>query len=1430
MPEQEGCLSIGLDLGAARVKVAVLDSGGRVIHTCLAPARADCITVLAALLRNLPLQCRTVRAGVTGVGRTLWPPSLACVTVNEIAAAAAAVKRRLPGVRSVIEIGGQSSKWIRLGADETQPVADFSTNGLCAAGAGVFLEQQAARLGMTAQALGEMAAAAPRGATVAGRCSVFAKSDMIHLQQKGTPREDIAYGLCQALVRTFASSVLQGRSLELPVALVGGSASNAGLIRALREHFHFDDDSLIVPCDAAYLCAFGAAWQASGAPPLELSTLLAGLEHKTAGHRAECGASRLPPLGGTARPNEPVEREEPAAAGPVEVIIGIDVGSVSTDLVVLDRRFQVLQGVYLPTRGQPLEALREGLDAIRQRFGERVRVLAVGSTGSGRHLAARIAGADVVRNEITAQAVSSAHYYPGVDTIFEIGGQDSKFISMRDGLLVDFEMNKICSGGTGSFLEEQAERLGIRIEGEFSDRAFQSAAPYNLGSRCTVFMDSELVRARECGVPVEDLCAGLAYSVARNYIEKVVAGRPVGERIVFQGGTASNRAVVAAFGRLLGCEVAVHPYNRLSGAIGAALLAAREMPARSRFAGFDACASAAVKSFECRHCDNRCQVNRVSAGSRIVHFGDVCERYSERDGNALRRPRPFPEMFAERDRLFEESILPEEESSPGAEASGERIGLLRASLNWEYLPFWAEFLRRLGFAPVVAPRVTSEMLERSAGALPPDVCLPVKVAVAQAAALLESGTADRVFVPALIEFPGQGAEARSHACLFTQELPNLVRNLRDSRIVTAPFVFEDGLVAAVESCVELGEMLGRSPIAVRRALLEAGSRQQRFAEARSQLGRVALASDFDRAVVVLGRPYNAYDPLLNLSLAKQLDRVGLAAVPWDLLPLAGVRIPARWRTIPWRYCREQIRAVHWLRRDPRLFALMVSNFGCGPDAFAAKHIEELLRGKPHLLLEFDEHRGEAGLTTRLEAFADEIDAYSKSRRPIRRAAAVTPGPRAVPVGRNFFVAPFSEHARMYAAALRAAGYEAEVLPDTDDESLRLGERYCSGRECHPYVLLAGDLVRFLKARAQPGDVFVLPGCAQPCLIRQYGDAMRILRGRLSAPGPEIWEANGEALLKVVGVPGLARLYEGFLGADLLMTLAARLRPYAITPGRIRRLLGEALADLEDVLSARGDGASAVGRAAALMWAEPRMGRPGDRPIVGVTGDLYTRVNEAGNHHLMERLEAMGCEVWLGASWAANSDLANTLDAPRAVGQGRFRDLALEGLAWVVTERIRQRMKEALPPEVRPLVIDPSPRRTGAAGAALRGPGDQQPDRSGCGQTGGFPRTGRGRRHQRGGCELRGWGLDCCRNTGHPRGLPGCAGHQPLLRGERRACRQDAARDLRPAGQRARAASRRLKKPLQKLLPPDHPRLTTSFSGTPGAARRFRDTLLSSGSC
>jgi len=616
------------------------------------------------------------------------------------------------------------------------------------------------------------------------------------------------------------------------------------------------------------------------------------------------------------------------------------------------------------------------------------------------------------------------------------------------------------------------------------------------------------------------------------------------------------------------------------------------------------------------------------------------------------------------------------------------MGLPRAALNLEFLPFWAAFLRELGYEPVVSGRTTPALLQEFSCGLPAETCLPIKCAAAHAKSLLASGV-EKVFVPALLECPPRSDGDPSHTCFFVQQLPDMLRVELKDRVVTAQFALGSGFVALVEPVLALAEALGLSLDAVRRAYVKAQAVQSRFAAARKELGRQALEASFERAAVILGRPYNTHDAFLNLSLARYLEQAGLPAIPWDLLPIDEVKLDGRWQTVPWHYNRDQLRVIEAVRRDPRLFPVLVSSYGCGPDGFTVKHLEEMLADRPRLLLEFDEHRGEAGLVTRLEAFSDEIGEHLKGRGSRVPAPAATPGRRELPAGHRFFIPNFSEHAQIYAAALRSAGFGAEVLPVPDEETVRLGERCASGRECHPYAILAGELVRFAQHPPPDGEaVFLVPNCTAPCLLQQYGDGFRIVLQRQGLKGVEVWEATTEQFGHLVGIQGLCRLYEGLLATDVLFILGTRLRPYEKQPGVVDRLMAGALERVAHAAAGRKDIGAALAQSSTELWGVPRTGDPGSRPVVGVTGDLYTRINPVGNSSLFRRLEQMGCEAWPSPFYATMSDLIAALEVPKLAGQGHFSAAVLEGMSRAVTLGLRYRLMRHVSPEVAALAAEP----------------------------------------------------------------------------------------------------------------------------------------------
>jgi predicted CoA-substrate-specific enzyme activase len=987
---------LGIDVGSTTIKVVALDKnrkllGWRYVRSCGRP-RAALLETLEDIGKNVdPSGVRMI--GLSGSGGGPIADIFGGLHVNELVAQTRAVGEFHPEAQTIIEIGGQDSKLLSLRWDEgsrQMMLEDFSMNALCAAGTGAFLDQQAERLGIAID--GEFARLALESrspARIAGRCTVFAKSDMIHLQQVGTPMADILMGVCLAMARNFTTVIGKGKRFVAPILFQGGVAYNAAVKRAFETVLGVPDGSIIVPEHHTIMAALGAAYVAmdeaargSTARPFVGFGQLHDVMQASSPDRAF-----LPVL---VTPRSAATGETRASTLPsgvkVDAWLGADVGSVSTNVVLIDASNRVLARRYLMTAGRPLEAVRAGLRLVASEIGESVQVLGVGATGSGRYLTGDFIGADVVRNEISAQARAAVSIDPSVDTVFEIGGQDSKFIRLHNGAVTDFTMNNACAAGTGSFLQEQADRLKIRIEEQFSDLAFSSACPAALGERCTVFMESDIVHHQQHGARVPDLTAGLAYSIVENYLNRVVNGRAIGSRVFFQGGVASNAAVVSAFSSITKRNVTVPPNHDVTGAIGVAILAREEMARRAngsapptRFRGFDLSDRRYESSvFECKACPNLCEVHKVVIeGETPFFYGARCDKFEEAGRGANPAWRVIPDLFAERERLLLGGWT---EPPDRAHASGKlRVGLMRNLTFFDFFPFWRAFLERLGCEVVLSAPTSPELVELTQKSAVAESCFPVKLAFGHLLDL-KARDVDVLFLPSLISrenaAPGQ---PHNHYCPLIPATPHLLMmnmpgGADQPRVVNLALHLANARAARRELRALARALTGASKAAADGAVRAGWEALRCFTSAIRTRGREVLAT-LDPAlpaVVVVGRPYTANDAGSNLDLPYKLRRLGVLPIPMDFLPIDQAPMPDANDDMYWRSGQDILRAGVIVRDDPRLQAVYLTNFNCGPDAFLISFFRDTLGSKPFLELEVDDHTADVGMVTRCEAFLDSL--------------------------------------------------------------------------------------------------------------------------------------------------------------------------------------------------------------------------------------------------------------------------------------------------------------------------------------------------------------------------------------------------------------------------------------------------------------------------
>jgi predicted CoA-substrate-specific enzyme activase len=1007
-------ISLGLDVGAVSVKLAAL--GGPEDRPLLAHlARAsssfflpklpksnrfsDCCLALSTYrrLQGNPREaasdllrefCELVPeeaiAGIrlTGSGGRTVAHVLNAEFENEFRALARSMHAFYPQVRSVFEMGGETSKYVRLsptdGVDRLG-ILDYQCSTECAAGTGSFIDQQASRLLYEVEDVGTAACGASCAARVAGRCSVFAKTDMIHAQQKGYATDQILRGLCEAVARNFKSSIVKGRQVVSPVAFIGGVALNAGVREALREAFKLPESDFLVPETHCWMTALGASILATE-----------GNGHGSSGtlRRVRAGtaiAEEFPTTEALTLDHVTLLRDRvpplqlPDVGSRVDAYLGIDVGSVSTNLVVIDSSGHLLKEIYVPTAGRPIEVVSAGLREIKAELGARVHIRGVGTTGSGRELIGELTGADTINDEITAHKTGAMHVchqlgMPLVDTIFEIGGQDSKFIRIRDGVVVDFTMNEACAAGTGSFLEEQAEKLGVAIKDEFAQLALSSRNPIRLGERCTVFMARDVSSLMLKGATVADLCAGLACSVALNYLNRVVRGRNLGNVIYFQGGTAYNDAVAAAFSLILKKPIIVPPHNGVIGAIGAALIARDRMRGSgetSRFRSFDLNqVNFTSRDFVCRACSNYCEMKEFLVDGEKSYWGDQCSDKFRKRSRTDRQP-VIEDLLSCRDELLEAALEP-------PRTGRKTVGIPRAMFFYDRFPFWCTYLQELGYNVAISPPTDGHIAtdgEELAIAKP---CFPIQVAHGHVHALLKQGV-DYILLPNAVDAETPFMQTESKLCPWNQTLPFVVRAVEklekdlDGKLLCPTIYFRQGPHHVRNELRLLAKSLGRSKVASDAAAENAYRAQERFGRMVRQKGGTALRMlrvTEEPAIVLLGRPYNMYDRTVCCDIPRKLRTLyGINVLPLDFLPLDDEDISPINDNMYWHSGRLILAAAQFTRRMPGLHLIYISNFKCGPDSYLKSFLEEAC-GKPSLVLQFDGHSNDAGYITRCEAYLD----------------------------------------------------------------------------------------------------------------------------------------------------------------------------------------------------------------------------------------------------------------------------------------------------------------------------------------------------------------------------------------------------------------------------------------------------------------------------
>ncbi|MCX7677997.1 MAG: acyl-CoA dehydratase activase [Spirochaetes bacterium] len=1206
-------MQYGIDCGSKFVKIVAIDARGSIVFSeykehCGDPAKAlpsnlfDSVALTgchASLLRNI---CARE------------------IEIDEIASIIAAMEMLRLKFRTVVCVGAASIGLI--GLDDRMQFESYRQNTLCAAGTGSFIDEQMHRLGFSYSDIAEIPID-ESPPTIATRCAVFAKSDVVHRQQEGYGQHALWSGLCRGVSMTMLQSVFRGELPDEEVLFIGGLFLNPTI--------RYWTSRLFPQARFHEMGHFFGAWGSALLHRKGFKNAAVQFPLKTKGSAArkklELKNSRIigerdvvfcEKNGCEVRIHKHCELSGKAA-------VGIDIGSTSTKLVLLDAHsHEVIVDIYARTQGNPLGAAARLFAELKEAIGNNsVEICACATTGSGRKLVGAVVGADLIINEISAHFAGAFHIDPSIETIFEIGGQDSKYIRASRGVVVDYNMNFVCAAGTGSFIEEQAQRLGFRVH-EIGKRVIGVCAP-QASDRCTVFMEQDINALLREGHSKEEALAAVVFAIAKNYLNRVVGTRPItGTKIFFQGATARNFSLVAAFEILTGKEIVVSPYCHVMGAVGAARLVLQRMKGSTRFRGFDSLT--ALPTFHraiCEDCTNRCAITYANfRNGDTASWGQLCGRGEV--GQLKKRGRNYIASAFD-------AILAKDNTSTTAisQCSRGTVGIPMMLSMFNYLSLWQTFLSLLNFQVIVSDPSQKSLRERAVKISRTDFCFPVKLALAHFEQLARNHQVDILFAPVLVSEKMQRNGMPRVFCPYVISIASIAASMDFGKTILMPVVdFRDTHTMIVEELHRVFEPygIGKDEIAIafEKSLNELNFRRK----IRFQKGCTAIAnarSTGKKFVVFIGRPYNLYDTLLNLHLPDHFAKYGVDVIPFEML------IDEKEDEIPhmyWNYGSLILRMAKKIKAMKNVYPVYLTNFSCGPDSFVLSRFEAIMEGKPYLIIELDEHGSETGYLTRIEAFLDIIMEDT-------RDCETTSSERSPFVGRwnkksrTLWIPPMHEiGARLFAAGFRAWGFNAEALPPEDECAGEIGKQSIRGSECLPAAATIGAFLKKMRElNANPAkQAIFMPTAEGPCRFGQYAVLHRRILDREGFSQTMIFAPT--SVNSYMGMPSSLRryLWDVILASDYIMKAILKVRPYELHRGETDSIVEELLQLLERRIEQKANVLRETIHAVEEILSIPH--EPTPRPLVGIVGEIYVRCNPFCNDNLIRTIEACYGEAWL----------------------------------------------------------------------------------------------------------------------------------------------------------------------------------------------------------
>ncbi len=1246
---REGIYRLGIDIGSTTVKIAILDDKNTVLFSDYERHFANIRECLKGLIQKAldELGDMNIQPVITGSGGLTLAKHLKVNFVQEVLAVSTSLETFAPKTDVAIELGGEDAKIIYFENGSVEQ----RMNGICAGGTGSFIDQMASLIQTDAAGLNEYAKDYKSLYTIAARCGVFAKTDIQPLINDGATREDLAASIFQAVVNQTISGLACGKPIRGHVAFLGGplhflSELKAAFIRTLKL-----DDEHIIDTEKSHL--FAAMGSALNATEEGQCTLKEMCDRLNADIHMEFEVERMEPLFATHAEHEAFLKRhdshcvETADMGSLSgpCFLGIDAGSTTTKMALVDQDGKLLYSFYSNNNGSPLETAIRAFKEMREKLPEGARIYRSCSTGYGEQLMKAAFLLDDGQVETVAHYYAAAFFDPEVDCILDIGGQDMKCIKIKKQTVDSVQLNEACSSGCGSFIETFAKSLNYSVE-DFAKEALFAPHPIDLGTRCTVFMNSKVKQAQKEGASVADISAGLAYSVIKNALFKVIKvsdASELGKNIVVQGGTFYNDAVLRSFEKIANCEAIRPDIAGIMGAFGAALIAREkyEEGYQSTMLSFDDIENLefSTSMAKCRGCTNNCRltINNFSGGRKYVS-GNRCERGIGKPKNANNIPNLFEYKLK---RFFDYEPLPADEAYRGT------VGIPRVLNIYENYPFWATFFKELKYRVILSPVSTRQIYELGIESIPSESeCYPAKLAHGHIQWLIEQKP-DFIFYPCLFYERKETEGAGNHyncpiVTSYPENIKNNVEEISGGKVIFRhPFMSFASIDTITASLVEEFSELDRKEVsaAIEKAWEELGRAHEDMHKAGEDVLKY-MVENKKRGIVLAGRPYHI-DPEINHGIPELINSYDIAVLTED--SVAHLGNPERPLIVSdqWMYHSRLYAAASFVRLRDDLDLVQLNSFGCGLDAVTTDQVNDILSGsdKIYTCLKIDEVNNLGAARIRIRSLIAALEV--KEKRQKERKIAPTNFDRVLytedmqKAGYTILAPQMSPlHFDMFAAAFGACGYNLKILTNDNKHSVDVGLKYVNNDACYPSLCVVGQLMEAVLSGEYDTDhlALMMTQTGGGCRATNYvGFIRRALEkagyGHIPVISLNLSGLEANPGFKLSLKLGVRVLYAALFG-DIFMRCIYRMRPYELTPGSVEAVHQKWLKRCNAFITSSHPSFGTYKKMCRKMIEEFDAIPINEtrKPRVGIVGEILVKFAPTANNHLVDLLEHEGAEA------------------------------------------------------------------------------------------------------------------------------------------------------------------------------------------------------------